>query len=144
MIKCLVKVSLILIGTACLISCSSANNKPVLISFSSDSTSIVFSNIDPAGILQVAHTPGIDSSFSQLISVSRLPAEEDSTGMELPLQGKIRISDSTITFLPQQPFIRGSDYLVVTYLNASFANSGMLLSGKLNPSVKPRQVILKR
>jgi len=144
MFKCLVKVSLILIGTAFLISCSSANNKPVLISFSSDSTSIVFSNVDPAGMLQVTNTPGIDSSFSQLISVSQIPAEQDSTAMELPLQGKIRMSDSTITFVPRKPFIRGADYLVVTYLNASFANSGMVLSGKLNHSVKPQQVILKR
>ncbi len=144
MFKCFTKVPFILFCTACLVSCSSANNKPVLIRFSSDSTSIEFRDIDPAGLLQVRNTPHIDTSYSNVISVVQAPPEADSMGMELPVPGKIQVTDSTILFHPLMPFIRGRNYLVISYLNAKFGNPAMIFSGKLNHSVKPVQVILKR
>lgn len=144
MFKYFVRSPLVLLSVVCLVSCSSANNKPVLIGFSSDSTSIEFRDIDPAGLLQVRNTPHIDTVYTNVISVAKMPLETDSAGSEMPVKGKVQVTDSTIVFHPSVPFVHGRDYLVISYLNAKFGNSEMIFSGKLNHSVKPRQVILKR
>jgi hypothetical protein len=144
MFKCFIRSPLALLSVVCLVSCSSANNKPVLIGFSSDSTSIEFRGIDPAGLLQVRNTPHIDTAYSNVISVVQVPLEADSTGIELPVPGKVRVTDSMIIFHPSMPLVHGRDYLVISYLNARFGNPAMIFSGKLNHNVKPRQVILKR
>lgn len=112
--------------------------------FSRDSTAIVFSGIDPAGLLQVRNTPHIDTAYSELISVVQRPAENDTASMEKIFPGKLRLTDSTIVFEPFAPFIKGRTYEVVSYLNAKFSNAAMLFSGKLNHRVQPEQVILKR
>lgn len=140
MFKYFVRSPLMLLSVVCLVSCSSANNKPVLIGFTSDSTSIEFRDIDPAGLLQVRNTLHIDTAYTNVLSV----VETDSTGIEMPVPGKVQVTDSTIVFHPSMPFVHGRDYLVISYLNAKFGNSAMIFSGKLNHSVKPRQVILKR
>lgn len=144
MFKYFVRSPLMLLSVVCLVSCSSANNKPVLIWFSPDSTSVEFRGIDPAGLLQVRNTPDIDTAYANVISVVEMPLETDSAGTEMPVKGKVQVTDSTIVFHPSVPFIHGRDYLVISYLNAKFGNSAMIFSGKLNHSVKPRQVILKR
>lgn len=136
--------SLLLLPVSVLISCSSANNKPVLIGFSSDSNSVVFSGINPAGLLQMRNTAGVDTAFSQFISVLETPSERDSLGIERMLKGEVRFTDSTVVFLPAVPFVAGKDYLVISYLNAQFANPTMIASGQLNHAVKPYQVILSR
>jgi len=144
MCRYLIKLPLVSVGVVCLISCSPANNKPILIGFSPDSTAIVFSDIDPAGLLQVRNTPGIDTVYSDVISVIPVSGESDSTATERTLAGKVRITDSTIVFNPSEPFIAGRSYRVISYLNAKFGSASMMLTGKLNSRVKPAQVILKR
>ncbi|QNK62666.1 hypothetical protein H7F33_19345 [Pedobacter sp. PAMC26386] len=125
-------------------SCSSANNKPLSIRFSSDSTSIVFSAIDQAGLWQVQSRPGADTAHADLISVLETPSDEDSTGMEHEVAGKLEVTDSSLVFKPEKSFISGKNYLVISYMNANFANTSKLISGRLNHSVKPQQVVLKR
>ncbi|WP_158796523.1 hypothetical protein [Pedobacter sp. L105] len=144
MFKCFVLSPLLLLCVISLVSCSSANNKPLLIKFSPDSSAIVFSGIDPAGLLQVRNIPHIDTAYSALISIVQQPAENDSSAMELPFPGKLSLTDSTVVFKPSTPFVKGRSYEVVSYLNAKFNNAVMLFSGKLNHRVKPEQAILKR
>lgn len=144
MLKCSVNSSLLLLWMMCLISCSSANNKPLYIRFSADSTAIVFSGIAPAGLLQVRNTPHIDTVYSDVISILQIPVENDTTNMEAPFPGKISFTDSTIVFNPSAPFIKGRSYTVKSYLNARFGNARMIFSGKLSHSVKPEGVILTR
>ena len=144
MLKSSVNSSLLLLWVMCLVSCSSANNKPLSIRFSADSTAIVFSGIDPAGLLQVRNTPHIDTAYSEVISVLKVSAGNDSTSVEAPFPGKISFTDSTLVFKPSAPFIRGKSYDVKSYLNAKFGNAAMIFSGKLNHSVKPEGVILTR
>jgi hypothetical protein len=115
-----------------------------MIRFSPDSAAIVFSDIDPAGLLQVKNTPDIDTAYSGVISVIEVPAENDSTGLERPLPGKLHVTDSTIVFNPSESFIAGRSYRVISYLNAKFGSASMMLTGKLNSRVKPEQVILER
>ena len=138
------KLPLVYVVVACLVSCSSANNKPVLIKFSPDSTAIVFSDIDAAGLLELKNTPGIDSVFSDVISVTEIPAENDSVSMEKPISGKLNVLDRAIVFKPGEQFIRGKRYAVSAYLNTKFGNGSMLVRGKLNGRVQPVRVILER
>ena len=144
MYKYLNKLPLVFVLVVCLISCSPTNNKPVIIGFSPDSNSIIFSGIDPAGLLELRNTPGIDTAYSSVISIRELPAEEDSLKAEHVFHGKVTVLDSTIVFMPQDLFIKGKRYQVVSFLNARFGDAGMMMTGKLDHKVKPQEVILNR
>jgi len=115
-----------------------------MISFSPDSSVIVFSRVDPAGLLEIRNTPGIDTSFSSILSVMEIPGENDSSGFEHEFRGRLAISDSNIVFTPIVAFSNGKIYQVVCYLNAKFGNAAMMLTGKLDHKVKPQTVILSR
>ncbi|SMC72876.1 hypothetical protein [Pedobacter nyackensis] len=131
-------------GVVFLFACSSANNKPLLITFSADSTSIAFNGIDPVGLLQLQSASAGDSTLNSLISVLQTPSERDSTLKELPVPGRVLVTDSNLVFIPAQPFVKGRDYLVITYLNARFGDAKDLVSGKLKPEVRPIQQVLTR
>lgn len=139
----LLKLAPVLFGIAYLMSCSSANNKPLSIRFSSDSTAIIFSDIDPAGLGLIRNIPGVDTAHADLITVLETNADEDTTGMEHNVPGKLEVTDSTLVFRPDESFISGKNYLVVSYMNAKFASTEKIISGRLNHSVKPQQVVLK-
>jgi len=126
------------------LACTSTNSKPLLISFSADSTSIEFSNIDRPGLLQLKNTPAKDSVLNELIAVLQTPSETDTTIKEIPLAGTMSLTDSNIVFRPQKPFVKGNDYLVITYLNARFGTADQILKSQLNTTVKPTQVLLTR
>ncbi|RYE37635.1 MAG: hypothetical protein EOP48_28395 [Sphingobacteriales bacterium] len=150
MVKYLIKISIspilsVLLAFSCLLfACSSSNNKPLLIHFSADSTSIVFENIDRPGLLQLKSMEGQDSILNDLISVLQTPSESDTTIKELPLPGKMLVTDTSIVFTPEQPFLKGNDYLVITYLNARFGTPEQVLKAQLNTAVKPHQMLLTR
>lgn len=144
MYKCFVKYPLVLLLAVFLFSCSSANNKPIVIRFSPDSTAVIFSDIDPAGLLQVKNAPGIDTGYNRILSVMETPSDDDSVSVEKPLPGKVRVTDSTVVFEPLTPFVPGKSYRVVSYMNVKFAGASMIWSGKLNQGVKSNQVLLKR
>jgi hypothetical protein len=144
MFKWFFRCPFILTGVIFLFSCSPANNKPVLIAFSADSTAIVFSGVNRAGLFKVRGIPNIDTAYQQVLSVMETPGEDDSTSMELPFPGKLRFTDSSVVFDPLTPFVSGKSYLVVSYMNVKFANTEMVLSEKLNSRLKPDQVVLTR
>lgn len=144
MVKILLKGFFSLVFAAFLFSCSSTNSKPLLIAFSDDSTSIVFKNITQAGLLQLKNSKHADSAWSGLISVIQTPSEGDPITQERPVGGTIIANDSSIIFTPDKPFSRGTEYLVITYLNVSFGNTEKLLKGELSYGVKPQQKIVRR
>ncbi|MBB6273483.1 hypothetical protein HDF26_003943 [Pedobacter cryoconitis] len=144
MYSCLLKLPPVLFGVACLMSCSLANNKPLSIQFSPDSTSIVFSDIDPAGLWQLKNRPGIDTAHADVVSVSEVSPDDDIADMEHDVAGKLEITDSNLVFKPQKSFISGKKYLVISYMNVKFATNKKIISGQLNHSVMPQQVVLKR
>lgn len=129
---------------ACLMSCSSANNKPLSIRFSTDSTAIVFSVIDRAGLLQIRNRPHVDTAYTDLISVLETSDDEDSTEKEHEVPGKLMVTDSTLVFKPLKSFVRGKHYVVFSYMNSGFANTEKVLSGQLNHRIEPQQAVLKR
>ena len=124
--------------------CSTTNNKPLLIGFSADSSSIVVSHIDRPGLLQLNTVDAQDSALSSLITVLQTPSETDTLFREAPMEGQLILTDTNIVFKPSQPFVKGRDYLVITYLNARFGTAEQIFKSKLNTSVKPQQVVLTR
>lgn len=127
-----------------LFGCSSANNKPLLIGFSTDSSAVVFKNIDAAGLLKLRNLPAGDSTLSRLVSVSALLSSVDSLQKERLLAGTLQVNDSAVVFVPNRPFVKGRDYLVVSYLNVQFGSLKKMFKNELSYRVKPQEKILHR
>ncbi|RZK72054.1 MAG: hypothetical protein EOO92_20085 [Pedobacter sp.] len=143
MFRTLSKVAILLFCLG-IIACSSSNNKPLAIMFSADSTSIVISNVDRAGLLQLQNLKLTDSAYSNLISVLQTPSEKDSAIREELIGGTYQISDSTIVFTPAVSFVKNRDYLVITHINAKFGNAEQVAKGSLSTGVKPVEKQLTR
>lgn len=144
MIKCFFQqTGLFFLGTL-LFACSSTNNKPLLIGFSADSSAIVLTRIDLAGLRQLQASGSNDSTFKTLVSVLETPNEQDTAFQEKTLEGKFKITDTALVFIPIAPFVKGRDYLVITHLNTRFGDVKTLLKGDLKPGVQPQQKLLTR
>lgn len=127
-----------------LFSCSSPEDKPLEISFSTDSTQIVVKNIDQAGLFQLKANLETDSAYQQLVSVLQTPTDDDSIGMEKEWLGKLNLNEDKLVFTPDIPFIKGKTYLVETILNAQFATGEDILKDKVGTQIRPQQKTLKR
>lgn len=144
MLKCFVKVFLAFCAISSVSACTSTNSKPLLIGFSADSSSIVFGNINEAGLLTLKDTAATDSVFHSLISVLQTPSEKDTAIKEMPIEGVVSIRGNEVVFVPEKPFVKNRDYLVITYLNARFGNAEDIMKGELSYGVKPTQKLLTR
>jgi len=127
-----------------LLSCSSANNTPLLIDFSADSNAVVFKNIDAAGLLQLQNLPAEDSTLSRLVYVSEEVLSADSVKKERLLVGKVSVNDTAVVFIPERPLVKGQDYRVVSYLNVQFGSLKKMLKNELSYRVKPEEKVLRR
>ncbi|MBO9676168.1 MAG: hypothetical protein J7577_22200 [Sphingobacteriaceae bacterium] len=125
------------------LSCSNRNNKP-LIKFSGDSSSIIIKDIDEASLLQVKNAYSANRDTLNLISVSIKPGESDSLQDELEVAGKIKILGDSLVFNPDQPFVKGKDYLVQSYIGVKFATIGNLITGSAKHNLQPQKQTLKR
>lgn len=144
MVKSAVKLFTVFCTVVCLLACSSANNKPLLIGFSADSSAIVFNHIDQSGLLQLQTGQNADSLLHQLVSVLETPSENDAALKESPVEGRFKLSDTNLVFIPARPFVRGRDYLVITHLNTRFGQLKDVVNGGLNNRVKPVSKLLTR
>lgn len=131
-------------GFAGLIGCSAANNTPIDIEFSDDSSAILLKHIDAAGLHQLRNTAELDSNASLFLRVLDTPAEDDTTGVETEIEGTVRIIDDQVEFRPVKPFVKGKHYLITTYLNTKFGNFRSVLTGSISRGVKPNQKLLRR
>lgn len=127
-----------------LLSCSSANNTPLLIDFSADRNAVVFKNIDAAGLLQLQNLPAGDSTLSRLVYVSEEVLSADSVKKERLLVGKVSVNDTAVVFTPERPLVKGQDYRVVSYLNVQFGSLKKMLKNELSYRVKPKEKVLRR
>lgn len=144
MFKSLLKAALLPGAAVAVISCSPANNKPLSVRFSADSTALVFSGIDKNGLIKICSEGLADTAYRSWLSVFELPGGRESEGETQALPGKIRLSDQGLIFTPLQPFIRGNSYRVEVFLNAAFATRANLLRGKLGNRVMPAEFELRR
>jgi hypothetical protein len=144
MVKSTVNLFAVLYAAVCLLACSSANNKPLLIDFNADSSAIAFNHIDKAGLLQLQTGQNADSLLHNLVSVLETPSEKDTTLKEAPVEGRFKVSDSNLVFIPARPFVKGRDYLVITHLNTHFGQLKDVVNGGLSNRVKPASKLLTR
>ena len=127
-----------------ILGCSLSNSKPLLIDFTNDSSQVKLTNIDEAGIWQLKNLQKSRDALDGLVAVLQMPSDQDTTLREQPVPGKLQFVGQTLIFQPDQPFLRGQEYLVITHLNTSFGHFGDILQGDLNTRVKPIQKVLRR
>ena len=125
------------------LSCSNTNNKPI-IKFSRDSLSIIIKNIDEASLLQVKNAYKANADTLNLISVLIKPGDLDSIQDELEMPGKVKVSGDSVIFSPDQPFVKGKDYVVESYIGIKFATVGNLISGNARHNLQAQRQTLKR
>jgi hypothetical protein len=143
MLKNMIMITLVCFSLA-FSGCSSSNSKPLSIEFASDSSTIVISNIDKPGLLRLKQLNPQDSLFTELISVLQTPSERDTAIREELIPGKYAVSDTSVVFIPTQPFVKGREYLVITHMNAKFGDAEQVAKGQLSLGVKPIQKSLVR
>ncbi|WP_316785842.1 hypothetical protein [Pedobacter frigiditerrae] len=131
------------IGVA-LVACNATNSKPLSIRFSADSSKIIISDINEAGLYQIKTNINIDSGYQKLVSVLQTPAEDDSTSMEIEWPGRLSVAGDSLIFTPNLPFEKKKEYLVETILNARFASGKDIIKSKVGFKVKAQQQILTR
>jgi hypothetical protein len=144
MIKYLIKALGVLFLFGCLNACSHANNKPLLIEFTADHAAIEIKNINPAGLIKLKEAEVRDSTIQKLIFVLQTPSEKDSLIQELPVLGTVKLTDSSILFIPHHAFVNNRDYIVSTFINSDFADAGKMVTGNLSYGVKPYRKTLTR
>ena len=127
-----------------LFSCNVKNSKPLLITFSKDSTQIVLKDISEAGLFQLKSHLDSDSAYQNLVVVLETPADNDSTSMEMELKGKLSLNENQLVFTPELPFVKGKTYLVETIINAQFASGEDIIKDKVGNHIKPQQKTLLR
>ncbi|WP_379087194.1 hypothetical protein [Pedobacter sp. UC225_65] len=137
-------IKLIILFSSFLVACSPTNNKPVSIHFSTDSNTIVISDLNGASLLQLKNNINTDSSYQHLVSVLQTPVDDDSTTMEMDWPGKLSVANNQLIFTPQMPFVKGKTYLVETMVTAEFASGKDIIKSKVGYKVKPQQQLLKR
>ncbi|MFA4867313.1 MAG: hypothetical protein WC623_03895 [Pedobacter sp.] len=142
--RCLLQHITVLLFACLLFGCSSTNNKPLLIDFSADSSSIVFNHIDRVGLNQLQEFGADDSTFKSLVSILEMPGVLDTTFKEHAINGKFQLTDSNLVFIPERSFVKGREYLVITHLNSKFGDLKALLKGELSTGVRPLQKALSR
>ena len=139
-----IKFLLVAVSFCSLFSCNETKSKPLVITFSSDSSQIVVKDINEAGLFQLKKNINTDSSYQQLVSVLQTPGEGDSTSMEIEWQGKLSLKENELLFTPVLPFIKGKTYLIETILNSHFASGEDIIKNKVGTQIKPQQQTLKR
>ena len=127
-----------------LFSCNVKNSKPLLITFSKDSTQIVLKDISEAGLFQLKSHLDSDSAYQNLVVVLETPGDNDSTSMEMELKGKLSLNENQLVFTPELPFVKGKTYLVETIINAQFASGEDIIKDKVGKHIKPQQKTLLR
>jgi hypothetical protein len=142
--RCFLQHFNVLLFACLLLGCSSTNNKPLLIDFSADSSSIVFNHIDRVGLNQLQELGVEDSTFKSLVSILEIPGELDTTFKEHVIDGDFQLTGSNLVFIPEEPFVKGREYLVITHLNSKFGDVWMLLRSELKTNVQPLQKTLIR
>ena len=122
--------------------CGNKDNK-LEITFSKDSSAVVVSGIDPAGLHAIQRNTS-EMDMSDLIWVIETPAEDDSTGREMEIPGKVTVQDNALWFIPDAPFVKGNTYLISTTVNMRVGGAKEMLKNELNTRLRPDQKWLVR
>lgn len=135
---------LIALLACCCLACNPAKNEPLDIAFSKDSTSIEIKHVDPVGLLKIKNGQLNDSVLQSMVKVMVSAGENDSTGIEQVVPGRVMADSLILKFEPLQPFEKGKQYMVLTFINSKFGDLQSLIQSKTKFSMAPNQKILQR
>ncbi len=118
----------------------------IQIDFNADSSAIVFLNIQKSSLKMIKTL--LDSGKNEaeqmnLVSVLQLNSAPSEALAEEVFPGKIAIVENVLTFIPDQPFVKGKEYLVETYIESTFGDFKSIASANLGhkPQVKTFSII---
>ena len=94
----------------------------IKINVSSDSSSLIFSNIDEYILKDLTEDTLADPIWEQTIAIYPKADDEDLQDLEKPISGKYAIADKNIVFTPNSSFKKGKSYLVELYLQNPSGN----------------------
>ncbi len=125
-------------------SCNEKTQKPLIITFSADSSQIVVKDINEAGLFQLKNKLNTDLAYQKLVTVLQTPADDDSTSMEMEWEGELSLKGDELIYTPKISFVKGNTYLIETILNAQFASGEDVIKDRVGIQIRPQQQILKR
>jgi hypothetical protein len=134
----------VLLACLFLAACDTTNNEPLYIGFSADSSKIVVSGITAAAKFEIERNLQAAPADQHLVSVTQIPADNDTLTMEIDFPGTLNLSGDSLFFTPDQAFAKGKNYLVQTMINAKFATAKEIIKAKVGHQVKAQQKILYR
>jgi hypothetical protein len=138
------KLPILFVLISLIFACTSKEHALLSIRFSADSSTILFSNIQPASILQLKSNIKTDTMYQKIVSVLETPSDDDSTSMERIWSGRLSMQGDALVFTPDSPFVKGKTYLVETQLNMSFGDFEQVIQGKMSKTMNFQQQLLKR
>ena len=139
-------IKLLIVGVSIylMVSCNETSQKPLIITFSADSSQIIVKDINEGGLYQLKNKLKTDSAYQKLVTVLQTPADNDSTSMEMEWEGELSLKGNELIYTPKNSFIKGKTYLVETILNAKFASGEDMIKDRVGIQIRPLQQILKR
>jgi hypothetical protein len=137
------KLFLVLLATF-FMACDTTKQEQLSIGFSEDSSKVVISNIDEAGLKHLKDNLATDSNYQRVVSVLQTPMDDDSTSMEMEWPGKLTMRGNDLVFSPDTAFRKGKQYLVETILNSKFGTVKEIITSDVGHKVKWTQKTLVR
>jgi len=133
-----------LIIACCLIfsSCFFSGDKKLDIHFSGDSTKIVLSGIEEANLYQLQKYLSDTAFVETLLNVQAVGQESQEA--DSLIKGSLEVVDKALVFTPNQPFSKGTTYVVQTVLNSSFGKTKDILKADLGHTPKLQERRLER
>lgn len=137
------KITLIIVCCLIFVGCSLNQENTLPIDFSSDSSAIVFNDLNEANLYRAQQMLLVGgSNIEQLLSVTKL-SEADSSKEEA-INGRLEVKSGAILFYPDTPFVKGQYYLIRTVLGSSFGKTSDILKTQLGHDLKVREKVLRR
>ncbi len=130
--------------SCCLVfsSCFFKKEEAFKVSFSLDSTKIIFSGLEEVNFFQGRNRIEQGHIAENLVSVVAIDSEEGAE--EKTIKGQLLIDGKTLIFEPDTPFVKGQRYLLRTILNSSFGKTTDILKSDLGHTVKTYEKVFQR
>ncbi len=122
----------------------STKGSQLSIDFSSDSSSVVISGMSEKSLAYLKNNVNIDTNYRDIVSIVQVPNEDDTLGREIILEGKCKMENDHLIFIPKIPFVKGRNYLVQTIVGSEFGSGTDIFTSDVGSHVKAQERLLKR
>jgi len=123
-------------------SCSFNRGEDLSITFSADSSKIVFAGIEETNLYQLKQALNNNSINANLVNVVQI--DDDFPDKDKDIDGKLSVVGNDLLFTPDSALIKGRKYLIRTVLQSSFGKTSDILKSDLGHNIKWKEKILQR